>query len=87
MVHGKVADVRQSRRHHLRERPGHWCGRRAGLPKVVDCGGTAVKSVPALVLSWGNKSITWVIFDVQICFQVQKCSKCYCASVHRLRFS
>jgi hypothetical protein len=40
-----VEDVRQSRRHCLRERPGRRCGRGAGPPKIADCGATAVKSV------------------------------------------
>ncbi len=44
-AHGEVADVRRSRRHRLRERPGRWCGGRAGPLKVADCGATAVKSV------------------------------------------
>ncbi len=44
-AHGEVADVRRSRRHRLRERPGRWYGGRAGPLKVADCGATAVKSV------------------------------------------
>jgi hypothetical protein len=45
LAHGKVTDLRRSRRHRLMERPGRWCGRRVGQPKVADCGMTAVKSV------------------------------------------
>jgi hypothetical protein len=41
----EVADVRQSCRHHLRERPGRRCGGGAGPPKIADCDATAVKSV------------------------------------------
>jgi hypothetical protein len=44
-AHGEVADLRRSRHHRLMERPGRWCGGRAGPPKVADCGATAVKSV------------------------------------------
>ncbi len=44
-AHGEVADVWRSRRHRLRERPGRWCGRRAGPLKVADCSATAVKSI------------------------------------------
>jgi hypothetical protein len=44
-VRGEVADVRQSRRHRLGERPGRRCGGGVGPPKIADCGATAVKSV------------------------------------------
>jgi hypothetical protein len=45
LAHGEVADLRRSHHHRLMEHPGHWCGRRAGPPKVADCGATAVKSI------------------------------------------
>jgi hypothetical protein len=42
---GEVADVRRSRRHRLRERPGRRCGEGAGPLKIADCNATAVLSV------------------------------------------
>jgi hypothetical protein len=40
-----VADVQQSRRHRLGERPGRRCGGGARPPKIADCGATAFKRV------------------------------------------
>ncbi len=44
LAHREVGDVRRSCRHRLRKRPGRWCGKGAGPPKIADCNATAVKS-------------------------------------------